>query len=99
MDNYIELAYKQAIKQAERLEKVADNLDKAKGYLAGGTQELAGGWSGNASAKYQRNCVQVQEDIASNIRYIRNVAKAIRKTASVYRKVETEAYEAATKKE
>lgn len=88
MEAYIEITYNAAIKEAEKLEACADNMEKSKTKLAHASETLASAWSSEGAVKYRSACTKLQEELSYNAAYIRKVAKALRKTAKVYKEAE-----------
>lgn len=88
--------YRQAIRQAERLETVADNIEKMANDKMGVTiSSLRNAWQSDSSPQYYKKIGQVQEDIRSHGEDVRKVAESIRETAEEIKRAELRALEIA----
>lgn len=88
--------YKQAIKQAERLEEIARKLrtlsvDKIENSM--GTLKAV--WQSDNSHQYYSKVSKVQEDINGTSEYVKKIANSIRTTAEAVKEAELRALEIA----
>lgn len=88
--------YKQAIKQAEKLEEIAGKLktlsvDKIENSI--GTLKAA--WQSDSSSQYYSKVSKVQEDIKNTSEYVKRIANSIRTTAKAVKEAELRALEIA----
>lgn len=87
-DSIININFSNAVKQAERLDSVVSQLESAAAMLASSMDALGTSWKGESADDYRKQGMDVQNLLLKDIKYIRNISKGIKETASVYRKNE-----------
>lgn len=88
--------YRQAIRQAEKLDELADKIERLAVEKIGNTVgSLRNNWNSDNSHRYYSKVGQVQNDIKGNARNIRRVASSIRTTAESIKRAELRALEIA----
>lgn len=87
-DSIININFSNAVKQAERLDSVVSQLESAAAMLASSMDALGISWKGDSADDYRKQGMDVQNLLLKDIKYIRNISKGIKETASVYRKNE-----------
>jgi len=88
--------YHQAIRQAEKLDNVANNLSRLSGDRMESTiGTLNSAWQSDNSPQYIRKVQKVQTDITKSADKLRKIAGAIRTTAEAVRNAELRALEIA----
>lgn len=86
--------YTQAMKQAERLDEVAQKLNRlASDKMANTTYSLKTAWQSDNSPQYFRKMELVQDRIKENYVNIQKVAQSIRTTAENMKRAELKALE------
>ena len=84
-DSIININFSNAVKQAERLDSVVSQLESAAAMLASSMDALGTSWKGDSADDYRKQGMDVQNLL---LKYIRNISKGTKETASVYRKNE-----------
>ncbi len=88
--------YRQAIRQADKLDDIANRVDKiAKDKMNNMMTALKSSWQSDNSAQFCSKMKQVQSDIISDGNQIRKIADAIRTTAEGIKNAELRALEIA----
>lgn len=88
--------YRQAIRQAEKLETIATRLDKlSSNKMENTVGTLRTVWQSDSSPQYYNKVGKVQGDIKSTARNVRKISQAIRDTAENVKRAELRALEIA----
>lgn len=88
--------YRQAIKQADRLEEIAKKVEKlATNNMSNSLGNLRMAWKSDSSSQYFNKMSKVQGDIKKDAQNLRKVAQSIRKTAESVKTAELRALEIA----
>ena len=88
--------YRQAIRQAEKLEEVAKKLNKlGTDKMGNSIGTLKSAWQSDNSGAYYSKAIKVQGEIQTTAKNIRQIAQAIRSTAEAVRNAELRALEIA----
>ena len=88
--------YRQAIRQANKLDEIADKIERLATVKMDNTVgSLRNNWSSDNSQRYYSKAGQVQSDIETNARNVRRVASSIRTTAESIKNAELRALEIA----
>lgn len=88
--------YRQAIKQADKLEQLARKLNVLSEEKLGGTiGKLKESWQSDSSPQYYGKAGKVQEEIKTTAGNIKKIAQAIRTTAEAVKNAELRALEIA----
>ncbi|MCI8515291.1 MAG: hypothetical protein HFG75_00155 [Hungatella sp.] len=88
--------YKQAIRQAEKLESIGRKLEQlAKDRLADTIGQLKSVWQSDSSPEYYSKAGKVQEEIGTTAASVKKIAQAIRTTAEAVKEAELRALEIA----
>ena len=91
--------YRQAIRQADRLDEIAGKInklstDRMEETLSG----LTAAWQSDSSPQYYSKFHQIQEDICTHAENLRKVADTIRTTAEEVKRAELRALEIARRR-
>lgn len=90
----IEMNYNSAIRQAKRVESVADNMKRLANQEFGGTmQSLSANWRGQEASMYLQKGSQLQEDIRRTANELQSAAQKIRSEAWRIRQADLKALE------
>lgn len=88
--------YRQAIRQAEKIDDIADKIERlATVKLDNTVGSLRNNWNSDSSQRYYSKAGQVQGDINNNAKNLRRVASSIRSTAEAIKRAELRALEIA----
>lgn len=91
--------YRQAIKQAEKLERIASKLDKlGKDKMGSTIGTLKTAWQSDSSPQYYGKAAAVQNEVIVTAKNVRQIASAIRTTAEAIKQAELRALEIARKR-
>lgn len=82
--NQINIDYKNAISQADELDKTVEHMQKAMIILKNTLDNLAGSWKGSCADDYRKQGSDVAGLIQNEITYINKISNGIRKTAEIY---------------
>ena len=92
----IKLNYQQAIKQAGKLEDIANKLENlSSNKLSNTVGTLKQAWQSDSSPQYYNKVDKVQGDINTTAKQVRKIANSIRTTADAVRNSEMKAIEIA----
>ena len=95
----IKFNYRQALKLAERLERVADVMEQqGSSRLVDVVAEFRGKWMGENADRYVRKCGKLQENVKKSGAEVRKAAAAIRRIAKNTYDAEMHNYEIAKKR-
>lgn len=90
----IEMNYNSAIRQAKRVESVADNMKRLANQELGGTmQSLSANWMGQEASMYLQKGSQLQEGIRRTANDLQSAAQKIRSEAWRIRQADLKALE------
>lgn len=90
----IEMNYNNAIRQARRVESIADNMKRLANQEFGGTmQSLAANWKGQEASMYLQKGSQMQEGIRRTANELQSAAQKIRSEAWRIRQADLRALE------
>lgn len=93
------LNYSQAMKQADRLDEVAQRIEKLVGEkIERTTDALKAAWQSDNSPQYIWKVKGVQKEISGNAKEIRKVAQNIRSAAEEMKRAELRALEIAERR-
>lgn len=88
----IQLNYQKAIRQANQLEELADDLRNiANRNVDNALDQVAANWKGDSANMFLQKGNKAKNDLLSSARQLSNTAKAIRKAAENVRRAEIEA--------
>lgn len=94
--NEIIFNYNQAIKQANKLDRLADKIEKLSSEkLETTVGHLKTAWQSDNSIQYYRKVGKVQSDITKTAKDIKKIADSIRTTAEAVKSAELKALEIA----
>lgn len=78
----IEINFRQAMEQANKLDTLADRLSNVSNNQFGGIlQNLSAGWKGENSSLYMQKGAKLQNKMNDSVRELHNTASDIRKAA------------------
>lgn len=90
----IEMNYNNAMRQARRVESIADNMKRLANQELGGTmQSLAANWRGQEASMYLQKGSQLQEGIRRTANELQSAAQKIRSEAWRIRQADLRALE------
>jgi uncharacterized protein YukE len=88
--------YRQAIRQADKLDEVAKKLEKLQADKLGNTiGTLKNAWRSDNSQQYYNKAARVQDEIRVTAGNVKQIARAIRTTAEAVKQAELRALEIA----
>jgi uncharacterized protein YukE len=86
--------YNKAIKQAEKIESVADDMQNiANRQFQTAINSISVCWKGDASAAFNRYCVATQTDMRAQSSKLLDLGKRIREVAKILKEAEEKALE------
>lgn len=89
----IEFDFRQAIKRAEELEEIAEDMKRlANNELEGTMQSLSSAWKGEAASAYLTKGTRLQEKVLKSSRDLKKTATTIRNVARRTYNAEKAAY-------
>ena len=95
-ENEILFNYRQAMKQADRLDEIAQKIEKLAAVKMESTiGTLKNAWQSDNSALYYNKMNRVQEEILEDAADVKKVAQSIRTTAESIKRAELRALELA----
>lgn len=96
----IQLNYRRAINQANKLENLADELRRiAKNNLDSTISDLSNNWKGESASAFLQKAQKAYEDILKNADQLDKTASVIKRSAENVRNSELRALEIATARE
>lgn len=99
-DSEIRYDFQQAVRKAEELERVAENLRRlANNDLEESLQALSNAWKGEAAAAYIGKGSRLQARILASAKNLENIARTIRSSAKRTYDAEMRAYRIAMERE
>ncbi len=91
----IRIDYNQVIRQANHVESIADDLQKAKKELQSIVTDVDTNWNGEASNVYMKRCISLEEYINVVSREMNRVSETIKYVARVIKEADERAREIA----
>lgn len=77
----VKVTYNKANTQANKMDRIAANIDKKRQKLADDRRKLAGYWKGDNSDSYQAKMNQWENELSGIVTDLRNIAQTIREVA------------------
>lgn len=84
----IRVEFEQTIRQAQRLEQCADELESVRRQLNALVNELRGSWEGESAGLYCQKCNELSEKLGTSRKNLDKTADVIVRSAKAYRDAE-----------